>query len=100
MPTPFPLPNWTTGNPLTNIADYSNIVTYNGFWNIVLILIFIVAFMGFRLRASSNKSVLTALAVTTVLASILSMGLWVSPDLVVFLWLATGLMAVLVWFHD
>lgn len=100
MPTPFGLPNWTSGNPLTNIADYSNSVTSNYFWNLVLILIFIVTFMSFRLKSSSNKSVLTALTVTSVLASILSMGLWVSPDLAVFLWLATGLMAVLVWFHD
>ena len=101
MPTPFGLPNWTSGNPLTNIANYSNSVTGNYFWNLVLILIFIVTFMSFKSgRSSSNKSVLTALTVNSVLASILSMGLWVSPDIAVFLWLATGLMAVLVWFND
>lgn len=95
----YALPNFTSGNPLSDLSVYANTVSVgNSFWSIVVFLVMVVLYFGFTYNGSSNtKSLLGSMAMGTVMTSFLSLASLVSPDLTIFMWLITGLLALWVY---
>jgi hypothetical protein len=99
--TNYSYPNLTgSTNPFVTIASYANTVTSGVFWYLMLILIFGVSFISLKSRTSTNKSFLTSFYIVTVLSSLLSMTGLISPDFVIFAWIITGLLTVLVYYEE
>ncbi len=95
----FPYPNISATAPLTSLASYANSVTGDLFWLLMMLLVFGVSFISLKFKTNNNKALLTALYITTVISSLLSMIGLVSPDFVVFLWIVTGVFSVLVYWE-
>jgi len=84
--------------PLTDLALWVNSVTGDTFWYLMMLLFFGVTFMSLRFRTGPEKAALSSLFATSVIATFLVMIGLMAPDYVVFFWLATGLLALMVYY--
>ena len=95
---PFGYPNISATQPLTDLAIYANSITGDAFWYLMMLLFFGVSFMTLRFKTSPEKAALTSLFATSVIATFFAMVGLMAPDYVVFFWLATGLLAMMVYY--
>lgn len=97
---PFGYINITGSQPLTDLALYANSVTGDMFWYLMMLLLFGVCFMSLKFKTDTDKALLASMFIVTVLSSFFGMMGIINPDYIVFFWMVTGLVALLVYYNN